>query len=101
MGLPVAAVDVGDIRAMLPEQDRRFVTPRDAEDALLASFAALCGDAGLRRELGLRNRARAIAQFERGRMIEQYRAVIQRTLGEPGTGRPAPLPQQLQNGVAQ
>jgi glycosyltransferase involved in cell wall biosynthesis len=43
-GLPVAATDVGDVRAMLAEENRRFVTPVAAEAALAASITRLLGE---------------------------------------------------------
>jgi glycosyltransferase involved in cell wall biosynthesis len=56
--LPVAATDVGDVAAMLAEDNRRFVVAQ-SDAALAGALAALLADAGLRRALGAANAARA------------------------------------------
>lgn len=71
-GLPVAATDVGDVRDMLPTPNRPFVVPRHEEGALAAALSRLLGDAGLRRELGERNRTEARARFDEERMFAAY-----------------------------
>ena len=82
-GLAVAATDVGDTRAMLSEDNRRFVVPVDDEAALAAALAELAGDAALRRRLGQANQARARAEFDEARMIGAYRALYSGVLGRP------------------
>jgi glycosyltransferase involved in cell wall biosynthesis len=78
-GLPVAATDVGDVRAMLAEANASWVGPRD-DAALAASLAALLGDASLRARTGAANRARALASFDQERMFATYAALFD---GEP------------------
>jgi glycosyltransferase involved in cell wall biosynthesis len=74
-GLPVAATDVGDVRAMLAEANAPWVGPRD-DTALAASLAALLADAQLRARTGAANRARAMATFEQERMFAAYAALF-------------------------
>jgi glycosyltransferase involved in cell wall biosynthesis len=74
-GLPVAATDVGDVRAMLAEANAPWVGPRD-DATLAASLAALLGDASLCARTGAANRARALASFDQERMFAAYAALF-------------------------
>jgi L-malate glycosyltransferase len=71
-GLPVAATDVGDVRAMLSEENRRFVTPVDAEAALATSMARLLEEPETRRRLGKANRVRAQSEYSLDKMVRSY-----------------------------
>jgi glycosyltransferase involved in cell wall biosynthesis len=70
-GLPVAATDVGDVRAMLAGENGPFVTLTD-ETALAGAMAALLADGALRRRVGAANRARAEAEFAQDAMFAAY-----------------------------
>ena len=70
-GLPVAATDVGDIAAMLPNEQRGLVVGLDHE-ALGAAIRRLIGDPSLRLELGAANRSRAEAEFSQQRMLDAW-----------------------------
>jgi len=74
-GLPVAATDVGDVRAMLAEENAPWIAPRD-DAALAASLTALLDDAALRSRIGAANRARALAAFDQERMFAAYAALF-------------------------
>jgi len=70
-GLPIAAVDVGDIKHMVAPANRAFIVPRG--DATLASaLAGLVTDAGRRHALGRLNRAHVGAKYPFARMLEGY-----------------------------
>lgn len=71
-GLPVVATDVGDIKAILPESQARFVVRRENEADLVSALKALMGDPALRDSLGAENRARVVAEYEKTKMIETY-----------------------------
>lgn len=73
---PVAATDVGDIRAMLPDAQGDFLADRD-EASLAAALRPLLADAALRARLGAENRAKAEAEFDQLRMFEAYAALIE------------------------
>ncbi len=77
-GLPVVAVDVGDLKHMLAPANRAFVVPR-GEAALAEALAALVADGGRRHALGRLNRVHVSAKYPFARMLEGYR----RLLGEP------------------
>ncbi len=70
-GLPVAGVDVGDVKHMVGVENRRFIGPVDAA-ALAASMAGLAVDSGLRRHIGVANRVRARTEYEQDGMFEAY-----------------------------
>ncbi len=80
-GLPVVATDVGDVRAMLPHANARFVVPRDAV-ALTAALRQLVADAGLRRTLGAANRVHAVQNYDAMHMFAAYARIYDRALGE-------------------
>lgn len=82
-GCAVAAVDVGDVRRMVCEENREFVTPRDDGRSFAGAIARLLADPARRDLLGRRNRARAIAEFSDRRMLVAYEALFCRTLTRP------------------
>ena len=71
-GLPVAATDVGDIRAMLAEENAGCVVPAD-DAALAGALQHLAADAALRARIGGANRAKAERDFDEQGMVEAYR----------------------------
>jgi len=70
-GLPVAATDVGDVAAMLAEENRPFVVALD-DAALASAMAALLDRPDLAREVGMANRARAAAEYDEAAMVRSY-----------------------------
>ncbi len=68
---PVAATDVGDVKAMVAADNRPFVTPCHAE-ALGVSLGRLLGDLSLRHRLGVANRRKAHAEFTQERMTAAW-----------------------------
>ncbi len=72
----VAAVDVGDVRQMVCEDNREFIVPRDDAPALAAAIARLLADPSMRAALGRKNRARAVAEFSQQRMFSAYADVL-------------------------
>lgn len=78
-GLPVVATGVGDVAAMLPPAQARFVVARD-DQAMSAALRQLVADAALRRTLGDANRAHARAAFDERRMIAAYAALYNAAL---------------------
>ena len=79
-GLPVASVDVGDVRRMLPPENRAFVVPRDDEEGLRRALDALAASGGLRRRLGLANRAHVRAAYSIETMFAAYRDAFDEAL---------------------
>lgn len=75
-GLPVAAVDVGDVRAMVAEENRPFIVDRDDGAALAGAIATLAGDKARRRRLGDLNRARSFSEYGQEKMIAAYERLL-------------------------
>jgi L-malate glycosyltransferase len=80
-GLPIAAPDVGDIRAMVAEENRPFIAAPGDAAALGQVLAGLAADEALRKALGSANRARAVAEFTAERMIARYRDLYWQAAG--------------------
>src|SRR5579883_468833 len=74
-GLPIAAVDVGDVKAMVHPDNRGFIVPKDSPRALADSLIALVRDGRLRIALGEANRRRAEAHFPEDKMFATYDAL--------------------------
>jgi glycosyltransferase involved in cell wall biosynthesis len=82
-GLPVAAPDVGDIRAMVAAENRPYIAvPNDAA-ALGQMLADLAADEDLRGRIGAANRVRACAEYSAPAMIAHYRALYWGAAGRP------------------
>jgi L-malate glycosyltransferase len=82
-GLPVAATDVGDVRAMLPAEQAPFLVPVNGAGtaaALGGRIAALARDPQTRRRLGILNRLRAEERFAFPAMCAAYREVYESAL---------------------
>lgn len=77
-GLPVAATDVGDVAAVLAEDNRPFVTLRD-DVALADAMLALARDPAKRVQVGAANWAKAESAFDQDRMVATYRALFEGT----------------------
>lgn len=80
-GLPVVAPDVGDISAMISDENARFIVPRDDEAALADALLALAKDSETRERIGEANRFKARAQFDEAKMIGAYRRLYDSALG--------------------
>ncbi len=70
-GLPVAAVDVGDVRHMLAADNAAYLTGPSAP-ALAAALGQLLADPARRAALGAANRARVRDRFDERRMAAGY-----------------------------
>ncbi|HYX23117.1 MAG TPA: glycosyltransferase, partial [Thermoanaerobaculia bacterium] len=81
--LPVAATDVGDVRAVLPPEQTPFLEPPGpgAAAGLARGIAGLARDPGLRQRLGAANRRRAEESFTFDGMCAAYREVYLSALG--------------------
>ena len=75
-GRAVASVDVGDVKAMLPEDSQAFVTPRTDDDAFLGSLENLVNQTPLREKIGAANRAHAREVYAAERMFASYEKVF-------------------------
>lgn len=85
-GLPVAAPDVGDIAAMVSDENQPFIAARANVSALGTALETLASDEALRGSIGAANRARATAHFDESAMIEAYGTLYERISGRALTG---------------
>jgi len=84
-GLPVAATDVGDIRATLPEANRKWLvaaTDPGSAEQLARVYLDLLGDPSLRRAAGQSNLGRVTQDYSRDQMIGAYRALYLEAMGK-------------------
>ena len=70
-GLPIASVDVGDVRNMVSAENRPFVSDRSA-DALTQSMTLLLRDAELRGAIGRVNRDHVRRHYDQSAMFQRY-----------------------------
>lgn len=75
-GRAIASFDVGDVKAMLPDESKAFVTPKESDDALRGSLETLLSDESLRTDAGARNRAQAVEIYAAERMFAAYEKVF-------------------------
>ncbi len=78
-GLPVAAMDVGDIAEMVAEPNRRYVA--SGPDDLEIGLHELARNMDLRKELGEANRLKANQEYDETRMIDTYRRLYASAMG--------------------
>jgi L-malate glycosyltransferase len=71
-GLPVAATDVGDVKAVVGSENSANIVPCGDEAALTASLADLLRNAPRRRALGESNRQRVRVLYEQETMVATY-----------------------------
>jgi glycosyltransferase involved in cell wall biosynthesis len=74
-GLPIAAVDVGDVKEMVAPANRAFVVPQNAERLALA-IATLLHSPKARRQIGAQNRAHVRHHYGQALMFQRYAALF-------------------------
>lgn len=75
-GLPVAAVDVGDLKFMLPPENAERVVGQDDEEGFIALLRDLVADAPLRARLGAANQVFAFDRFDEAQMFRSYEELL-------------------------
>jgi glycosyltransferase involved in cell wall biosynthesis len=85
-GCAVAATDVGDVRNIVDEQNKRFIVARD-DDALASAIRELASDGELRNNLGERNRKKAYSEYDESRMFARYRQLYGSAMGRADFAR--------------
>ena len=83
-GLPAVATDVGDVRAMVSPDNRRYVIAAADEAGYGAALAKLVADRDLRHRIGAANRAVARAHYGEDAMIASYAALYEAAMRCPG-----------------
>jgi glycosyltransferase involved in cell wall biosynthesis len=80
-GVPVAAPAVGDVAAMVSEENGEFIVHGNDERDLAAALERLAGDGPLRETIGAANRALARKEYDESAMIERYKALYWGLMG--------------------
>lgn len=76
MGLPIAAVAVGDVPAMVAPENRPFICDKQDETGLAGALHILARDEVLRRRLGALNERHVRAEYPLERMLGSYEAML-------------------------
>jgi glycosyltransferase involved in cell wall biosynthesis len=71
-GLPVASVDVGDVKDMVCGDNQDFIVARDDSAGFAAAIRRLLREPATRERIGNQNRQRVIAEFSLQRMFDRY-----------------------------
>lgn len=82
-GLPAVSTNVGDVRAMLAEENRQFVVPLADEKGYSAALERLLDEPDLARRLGQANRALALRTYDEQTMVRRYAALYGQAVGRP------------------
>jgi L-malate glycosyltransferase len=77
----VAAVDVGDVKSIVCEDNREFIVERDDAKALADALTRLLRNPKRRRALGCANRCRVVKKFSQEGMFSAYSQIF-----SPGRG---------------
>ncbi len=68
----IAAVDVGDVKSIVCEDNREFIIARDDVAGFAAAITRLARDPQMRDAIGMKNRQRVTAEFSQERMFSAY-----------------------------
>ncbi|MBA4751517.1 MAG: glycosyltransferase family 4 protein [Sphingopyxis sp.] len=79
-GLPVVSPDVGDVAAIVSDENRRFIAADEAE--FRCALAELSGNADLRGDVGAANLRAAAERFDESTMVADYENLYGRALRE-------------------
>jgi glycosyltransferase involved in cell wall biosynthesis len=83
-GLPIAAVDVGDVMTMVSRENRACIVARDDEAAFAAAIGRLLREPGLRQCFGEQNRKRVAAEFSLQQMCDRYSNLLRAAITTAG-----------------
>jgi glycosyltransferase involved in cell wall biosynthesis len=79
---PVIAFRVGGIPEVVVDGENGFLHPFGETEAIARSIEKLAESPALARELGVRGRERALANFSADRIVPEYEVLYRRTLEE-------------------
>lgn len=80
-GRAVVAFDAGDIKAMLPEEQRPFVISQEAEKLFVQRLTDLIANPAQASDLGAANRRRVAASYDITDMVRAYDRLYRMTAG--------------------
>jgi glycosyltransferase involved in cell wall biosynthesis len=73
---PIAAVNVGDVKSIVCEENRDFIVERDDGPAFTRAITRLLHDDEQRRTLGRKNHERVVSAFSQERMFAAYSRIF-------------------------
>jgi glycosyltransferase involved in cell wall biosynthesis len=82
-GLPAVATAVGDVAAIVSDDNRPLIVEPGDEAAFAAALDSLADQPNLRRAIGAANRKKAAAEYEESRMIAAYARLYGEAIGRP------------------
>jgi glycosyltransferase involved in cell wall biosynthesis len=82
-GLPVAATAVGDVRAMVSEDNAPLIVEPQDEAGFAAALASLAEQPHLRKAIGAANREKAARLYDERQMIAAYAELYGAAIGRP------------------
>jgi glycosyltransferase involved in cell wall biosynthesis len=82
-GLPVVATAVGDVAAMVADDNRPLIVDPGDEAAFAAALDSLADQPNLRRAIGAANREKAAAEYDEKKMIAAYAKLYGEAIGRP------------------
>lgn len=74
-GLPIVAPDVGDVKAMVSDANRPFITPSGGAAPLATMLLDFVNNEALRSEIGEENHKKARELFDQSAMFDAYRTL--------------------------
>ena len=83
--LPIASIDVGDVRLMVSPENRRYIITESTDISLGNAMKELLASPDLRREIGGANRRHVAATFPFDRMIAGFTDLFAMALARPIT----------------
>ena len=83
-GLPAVATAVGDVPAMVSDDNRPLIVAPGDEAAFAAALDSLADQPRLRRAIGAANREKALAEYDEKMMIAAYARLYGEAIGRPG-----------------
>jgi glycosyltransferase involved in cell wall biosynthesis len=81
-GLAVVSPAVGDVTAMLAEENRGYLPSPGDEAALARNLSLLAADAALRDAVGAANQRKARAEYDERTMVSAYRMAYAQAMGK-------------------
>jgi glycosyltransferase involved in cell wall biosynthesis len=82
-GLPAVATAVGDVPAMVSDDNRPLIVEPGDEAAFAAALDSLADQPRLRRAIGAANREKALAEYDEKKMISAYARLYGEAIGRP------------------
>ncbi len=82
-GLPAVATAVGDVAAIVSDDNRPLIVEPGDEAGFAAALDSLADQPNLRRAIGAANRKKAAAEYEESRMIAAYARLYGEAIGRP------------------